>query len=982
MVRAPSEAALEALRHPLSIEEQIASLKVLKNDIVGHDQRKELVVKYGAIDALVEVLSSASRTNGKRRLSDVNGSSEEHRAWPWTQEDEARLQATLILGSLATGGPAFVAPLLASNVVWQLLSGMSVYQWAPKQDVASLQALKAVAVAWSALQDGPSSEQDLVAQLYRGDTASYFKEILSGRSSSLASRHMVELTCELISLSSASEPVKNALEKAGVLDSLASLLASHAVVNGYYEGSNYALPSAPTIASLPYILDAVSAIISGSNYRAHRFFLSPPLRKLFEWAAKYSATTYVDRMGPLQQRLLPDLHVPVHKSVSFHGGSSAFPALGSLQHSQQHRFIVDYGSSSITGDVAHASYVCSWLIHLARSLQGTGRLAALRLLALVNTALDVDVAGASYRSESMIRARERERQIALLAVPLAVKITQDSSTALQTDLSVAASQDQRRVKEEACSVLAMLIAGSKELQAAAVDAGAIKHVCPLLKKSFDTVTLAKPMWSSRSQAPGPTETSPTRTMGSRGLPPEIVHAMKCRQGALEAIAAITKKEDTHRKAIVESGVVVCIIEALTPFSPSILESLSSSSRSSSTITPKDGNTTGVLLAACYASTSMSRSVSLLRTSLIDAGIAKPISALLEHADSEIQVAATDVCCNLVLEFSPMREDLIQAGVVKTLTNHARRSSPPLRLSSLWALKHLVLNAPRDVRIACLEELGSGWLVQAITGDSHAASTTAPVGMSTPNAAGEQVDLLNPSDMDVDPQSDDDLDSDDASDGEVLYDDSSGTRYQASQLRSTLKPPQSDKARLSAVRELEQNPALQAKRDDVQIQEQALDFVRNFINGEESATLIDHLMATIGTTKIFDLLTAKLAPMRTSPSSKPLYQPPELILAAVHVLTHIAGASPRHRQLIIAQKPLLLAWLAHFRHEDRRIRVMSVWAVNSLTWIEDESDRVNARGRAVELRAMGIEEAVRGLSGDGDLDVRERVKTAVRQMDSL
>jgi hypothetical protein len=39
-------------------------------------------------------------------------------------------------------------------------------------------------------------------------------------------------------------------------------------------------------------------------------------------------------------------------------------------------------------------------------------------------------------------------------------------------------------------------------------------------------------------------------------------------------------------------------------------------------------------------------------------------------------------------------------------------------------------------------------------------------------------------------------------------------------------------------------------------------------------------------------------------------------------------------------------------------------------------------RTQELRAVGIEAAVRGLAQDPDLDTKERVRTAVRQMESL
>lgn len=52
---------------------------------------------------------------------------------------------------------------------------------------------------------------------------------------------------------------------------------------------------------------------------------------------------------------------------------------------------------------------------------------------------------------------------------------------------------------------------------------------------------------------------------------------------------------------------------------------------------------------------MSRSVGNLRTSLIDAGLGKPVFALLKYPDNAVQIAATDVSINLVLDFSPMRE---------------------------------------------------------------------------------------------------------------------------------------------------------------------------------------------------------------------------------------------------------------------------------------------------------------------------------------
>ena len=104
-----------------------------------------------------------------------------------------------------------------------------------------------------------------------------------------------------------------------------------------------------------------------------------------------------------------------------------------------------------------------------------------------------------------------------------------------------------------------------------------------------------------------------------------------------------------------------------------------------------------------------------------------------------------------------------------------------------------------------------------------------------------------------------------------------------------------------------------------VQEQALDFVRNLINGEDCAAMFEHLISQIGSAKIFDLLTAKLSPVRTSQAGRVVYVPTEVVLSTVHLLAHISNASPKHRQLVIAQKQLLQAWLPHFHHLHPRVR---------------------------------------------------------------
>ena len=958
---------------------------------MGHDQRKEVVVKHGIIDVLVGII--ASKANGKQAVENGTGGVPLQAAQAWTQEDDARLQAALVLNTLANGGPAFVEPLVAAGAHQALLQSLSTAA-APRLVTATLQALKALA-------DFPALD------LFSAGSINAFQNILRQPTSTAAAKHQQRLVADIIAISATEENVKSELVTSGVLDTLASLLAAHAINQGHvhHHGTSTAFLPPPPANAAPSILAAIASIVSDSTYRVHRFLLSQPIRHLFlpTWPGGGDQRHL---LGPkngfashaVGEPLLPPLHVPAYGTTTYYGGSRAFPAFASLQPRERRGGMLE-ANNMPQGDPDHANAVCGWLILLARSMQGHERLVALRLLALLNNAVDDDVISVGHRSEHVQKTREREKQIALLGVPLAVRLVQVAGESKPTNaLSAKEQLDARLVKEEACQVLALLIRFSKDLQVAAVDAGAIKQVCPILKKSFDAVPLAKPMWSA-TRAGGVDEinTPATRRLGGRGLPTEVLHAMRCRQGALHALAAIAGKEDLHRKAIVDAGVVPCIIDSLKPYPPDYSQKLASNRGQ---VGPKDGNIASVILAACHLARTMSRSVSLLRTSLIDAGIAKPIFQLLSHPDTRIQQAATDVCVNLLTDFSPMREDLVAEGVVKTLAEHARTSSPALRLSSLWALKHLVTASSREIKMKALDELGAGWLASAIEGDQNQAAVIptsggVSIGLSTPNAAGEQVDLLNPSTMDVDDPAEEREPNkeDDDEDGEVMYDESSSTHYQSSQLRSTIDRDQmqgfNSKKYLSTVRELEQNPTLQARRDDLAVQEQALDFIRNLICApDEGAFMVEHLLTQIGSTKLFDILIAKLSPVPSSArlpgntNHRQIYNPTPIILSSLHILNHLSNAAPKHKQLLIAQKPLLQAWLPHFSHVDRSVRVVCVWAVISLTWIEDDSDRKEARQRALELRLVGIESAVRSMQHDADLDVKERVRTASRQFDLL
>jgi armadillo repeat-containing protein 8 len=199
---------------------------------------------------------------------------------------------------------------------------------------------------------------------------------------------------------------------------------------------------------------------------------------------------------------------------------------------------------------------------------------------------------------------------------------------------------------------------------------------------------------------------------------------------------------------------------------------------------------------------------------------------------------------------------MEAGALKTLCEHCRSANFDLRYGSLWALKHLCLGLSSATKIQCLDELGAGWLVQTLTGEASKGTTPVTLGMGTPNAAGEQVDILNAVDdphMDVDEDTSSEEDEDTMTDSipSMRRHHRPGSRYtSATNIRDRLQQIKND----------EQDLRLNSERDDVRIQEQALDFIRNFINEEKaSGEMIDQLLKSFGHSRFFELLDAKIRP---------------------------------------------------------------------------------------------------------------------------
>ena len=82
--------------------------------------------------------------------------------------------------------------------------------------------------------------------------------------------------------------------------------------------------------------------------------------------------------------------------------------------------------------------------------------------------------------------------------------------------------------------------------------------------------------------------------------------------------------------------------------------------------------------------------------------------LLQGASDDILTVASSTLCNLLLEFSPSKEPILESGAVDMLCGLTRRKDPALRLNGIWALMvrfvtccHLKLTQERTLCLAYL-----------------------------------------------------------------------------------------------------------------------------------------------------------------------------------------------------------------------------------------------------------------------------------------
>ena len=297
-----------------------------------------------------------------------------------------------------------------------------------------------------------------------------------------------------------------------------------------------------------------------------------------------------------------------------------------------------------------------------------------------------------------------------------------------------------------------------------------------------------------------------------------------------------------------------------------------------------------------------------------------------------------------------------------LCESARSQNAELRINSLWALKHAVDGMPIKAKKGCMEELMPGWLVRLISDD----------------ADDEALATTQKNDEDAMPDMDDDVEMRPAEESSRSWGVPLATngKLEAKMTRYT--------ERLDALRDEEFNPARRARGDDVAVQEQALNFIRNLIcisphstDAQDSHEMIDYLFNEIGRERLFEILAAKLKPRPASSwrGASKVYAPARIVSAVIFILVHIANSGIMHKQNLCAQKCLMELVLQHSEHSDRQVRAAFCSLVSNLT-TEASDPSATRQKRAFDLKQLGYVDAVSKLkNGDRDLDIRESAELA-------
>lgn len=584
------------------------------------------------------------------------------------------------------GGPSFLAPLNAVGVVPVILAYICPRKNPAQLVLTSLRALSDMTEAAS-LSSRTSTEDTavLTKALFVPGYIESLCAILDAESTSSIVQEQKCLVASLISRLCKEPRHQDMLADAGVLDALATLLASFVVARGEVlpfttdtlkrEGLDSVIPQpAPQGLRLALILEAISVVIADSRFRTGLLLCSPAIMAVLissEFGERrstiYRTWELLKKSGLVQSRsldrsaidyLLPAVPVTTPRYLLSQHHPSSLGTSAKLGRTATNFMAEDREGLLGSGDPSEAeSPLIPWLINLMRS----------------STSDHEKVMAASILASLFkggFTSPDREFSLSVLVVPVLCQILKDyekesgkNTGATSVDPQTATAWD---ILERTPAILARLIADSVFLQQVAHDSGALKLGCRLLKDSYELAANQSPpkLWT-----PNPEERRDAGEdgfsacqLGPPGQLPARAHKIRMRESSLKLITSLATFKEDYRKEIVDEDILPSVAESLseTPQKPTPPKEKPKTEGDGAVLihpaghSPYGHNPTSVLIAACHAVRTLARSVSNLRTVLDDNGVAMPVFKLLKHVDIDVKIAACSVICNLLTESSPMR----------------------------------------------------------------------------------------------------------------------------------------------------------------------------------------------------------------------------------------------------------------------------------------------------------------------------------------
>ncbi|KAJ8325837.1 hypothetical protein O5D80_006024 [Batrachochytrium dendrobatidis] len=436
--------------------------------------------------------------------------------------------------------------------------------------------------------------------------------------------------------------------------------------------------------------------------------------------------------------------------------------------------------------------------------------------------------------------RSQYSSVLAVLLPTIIKLFGDTSPNTRS-----ADTTTTAIGERSLVLFAELVAGSDDLQAASIEADAIAKLAQIINTLMPvdgpTTQGLNAIKQRKSTASWETtsSTAASLTFGNS--------TTRQLEFALLAIANVCSLKEECRKQVIDVKLLPQIVTYL------------------------GHKNVGIRKNACKCARSLSRSVKMLRTSLMDAGLAPPLFELLFDSDIEVQIEASATLCNIVLDFSPMKKIVLEKGGVKRLVELIDQPDAMLRRNALWALKNMLFQTDSITKNTVMEHLGWDKLLR-------------------------------------------------------LLDD-----------------------------------------EDIVVQEQALNLVRNAACGNEQD--VEVVFNGFRGTDLLGLLERKLS---TMPSNH------DIVTQILYIVVNLAIGTAERKASIMSKTELLKRVFEYMDHEHTEIRLASVWCAINLTWIDDE----NVQSRVMQLCQLGLEDLLTRRLNDESLDVKDRAKTALANIQGL